>query len=250
LNRLNVAQTLIGDAALEELAQTLPQSLNLLRQRAVDELLAAGCRIEPSGDPLATSFSAVHMSMMDVRVTPAHFRYLRELPGLNDLHISHGRFTEQLADTIAELSDLQTLSIQDGDFSGDDLVRLKPLRKLSCMKLQQLAIDDEALRHIGHFSGLRELHLDITKVTGLPIDLQPEGDAAEIPAEIIDLPEPCPSCGRWDFWQDLRGTWHCEACSPRTAGPRLRELAERLRTRYGGPVADRQARPVIRRAAK
>ena len=50
-------------------------------------------------------------------------------------------------------------------------------------------------------------------------------------AEIHDL-QPCPVCGCLERWQDNGGGWHCEACSPRTAGPWLRELAQRLRERY------------------
>jgi ribosomal protein L37AE/L43A len=50
-------------------------------------------------------------------------------------------------------------------------------------------------------------------------------------AEIHDL-QPCPICGCLEIWQDIGGTWHCERCEPRTAGPRLRELAQRLRERY------------------
>jgi hypothetical protein len=49
--------------------------------------------------------------------------------------------------------------------------------------------------------------------------------------EVVDL-QPCPVCGCLLAWWDLMGGRHCEACSPRTAGPRLRELAQRLRERY------------------
>lgn len=80
-------------------------------------------------------------------------------------------------------------------------------------------------------------------------DLPPEPDAADWTAyrtpdgrcgwqrsdlagcEIVDL-QPCPTCGGLERWQDLAGGWHCEQCEPRTAGPRLRELAARLRARY------------------
>jgi hypothetical protein len=50
--------------------------------------------------------------------------------------------------------------------------------------------------------------------------------------EIIDIPTPCPTCQGIVFWWDLAGGAYCEACSPRTVGPRLRELAQRLRERY------------------
>jgi hypothetical protein len=55
--------------------------------------------------------------------------------------------------------------------------------------------------------------------------------------EIIDVPEPCLNCTGIVFWWDLAGGQHCEACSPRTAGPRLRELAQRLRQRHARKAA-------------
>ena len=43
---------------------------------------------------------------------------------------------------------------------------------------------------------------------------------------------PCLTCGGLERWQDLAGNWHCEACSPRVAGPRMMARAAELRTRY------------------
>jgi hypothetical protein len=50
--------------------------------------------------------------------------------------------------------------------------------------------------------------------------------------EIIDPPAPCPDCGGIVFWWDVAGGQHCERCQPPRHGPRLRELAQRLRERH------------------
>jgi hypothetical protein len=51
-------------------------------------------------------------------------------------------------------------------------------------------------------------------------------------ADLQDIePEACPVCGGLLAWWDLAGKRHCERCSPRTAGLRLRELTQRRRKR-------------------
>jgi hypothetical protein len=49
--------------------------------------------------------------------------------------------------------------------------------------------------------------------------------------QVVDL-QPCPNCGGLLVWWDVTGGRHCEDCSPTKAGPRLREVAQRLRERY------------------
>ena len=46
---------------------------------------------------------------------------------------------------------------------------------------------------------------------------------------LADIPDPCLDCGGIDQWVDLLGGWHCVKCDPCSAGPRLREIAQRLR---------------------
>lgn len=68
---------------------------------------------------------------------------------------------------------------------------------------------------------------------------------ADVGLQVIDWPTPCEVCGGVDRWQDLVGGWHCEACEPRTTGPRLRELAQRLREQYGHPADDDHGRNLV-----
>ena len=51
--------------------------------------------------------------------------------------------------------------------------------------------------------------------------------------EVVDL-LPCKVCGGLERWQDLASGWHCEVCSPRTAGPRIMARVAELRQRYTG----------------
>jgi TubC N-terminal docking domain len=53
------------------------------------------------------------------------------------------------------------------------------------------------------------------------------------PIDSIDPNElsPCPTCGRYEFWQSGAGNWRCEHCEPPTTALRLLELADRLRQR-------------------
>jgi hypothetical protein len=71
--------------------------------------------------------------------------------------------------------------------------------------------------------------LEVIEADGRRIWQRPE----MVALEVIDFPDPCPVCGGIERWQDLVDGWHCERCEPRTAGPRLRELVQRLRVRYG-----------------
>ena len=63
--------------------------------------------------------------------------------------------------------------------------------------------------------------------------------------ESIDWPTPCEVCGGVLYWWDLRGGQRCERCEPRTTGPRLRELAQRLREQYGHPADDDHGRNLV-----
>jgi len=166
LSRLRVARTPITDAALEQLEATLPQAHNLLRQRAVDELLAAECIIEPHADPLADTFSAVHLSG---KTTARDLRHLARLPGLTRLYAVNVTWTEDSIARLRELAGLQFLEVLCGEFPSGALGRLDTLTGLQSLRLQYVPVDDEDLRHVGAFGELRELCLNGTRVTGLAL---------------------------------------------------------------------------------
>jgi hypothetical protein len=55
------------------------------------------------------------------------------------------------------------------------------------------------------------------------------------PPDCIDPNEltPCGECGTLELWQTLAGNWRCMKCDPPTKARQLRELARRIRKRYG-----------------
>jgi len=163
LSRLNVAGTPISDAALEQLEATLPQANHLLRQRAVDELVARGCTIKPSSDPLAASFTAVHLYR---GWTAKDLRHLQRLPGLTRLYATNVSFTSKSIAQIGKLTSLEVLHVRNGALPIGVLRHLTPLTKLRSLQLESVSVHDEELSHIGAFSELTGLCLDRTRVTG------------------------------------------------------------------------------------
>jgi hypothetical protein len=175
------------------------------------------------------------------------------LAGGSVIGAAHGDGAQDFAAALDRVAKLATLSVeQPGDGAQDSAAALDP-SGWTCP-----ACGSARIAH-----GLRRLwcldcETDAGPAANGPQDAN-EGDAGDWleridgdgrrtwqradfdGLEVIDFPEPCAVCGGVDRWQDLVGGWHCAKCEPRTTGPRLRELARRLRTRYGMTEPDQDA---------
>lgn len=75
---------------------------------------------------------------------------------------------------------------------------------------------------------------ELLMVLGKETDTNGDGESSGVHAqrELIDPPDPCPSCNSLMLWQTLAGNWRCQGCDPPHTSRRLRQevsqiLAER-----------------------
>jgi tetratricopeptide (TPR) repeat protein len=171
LVRLNVARTPVTDAALEELESQMPHLRKVLRQRAVDELLALNCTIRPSDNPFAGHFDSVHLNRS---VAPSDLRHLCQLPGLTELQAMNVVFTGESMKHLGKLTSLRSLRVSHGTIPSGAMKQLRPLTKLRSLRFEWSPVEDEDLIDVSAFRQLTALRLDGSRVTGLGLPhLQP-----------------------------------------------------------------------------
>ena len=164
LSRLNTSGTQITYEGLGELQKAVPGVPSLKRQRAIDEIVAAGGRVGPNDDPLEGEATRIQLHgnrpIIDLR-------HLQHLPNLSSLSVIGMSVTGKLLSGFESVPQLEEVHFRRIRLTNEDLEHLASLRKLRVVHLHWTGVDDDGLVHLAGLSNLQELHLNDASLTGL-----------------------------------------------------------------------------------
>ena len=109
------------------------------------------------------------ISEIDIRCVPIKDDDIKPLAGsktITRLNLLSTDLTDGCLQHLADLPNLDDLSLSDSELCGTGLSQLKGLENLSILDLSRSAIDDEGLARLPALPALRELSLADTKITG------------------------------------------------------------------------------------
>jgi serine/threonine protein kinase/Leucine-rich repeat (LRR) protein len=185
LRRLDVADTPIGDADLEQIAKipTLDW-LSLTGTQVTNDGLAAlqalewlrvlhvaGIHIEPSGAAVIGGLPRLEgLDLNGSRVNDEAAAKLSTLRRLRHLTLSEARITDAALQSLSQLSDLELLQLWDARITGTGLKHLAKLPRLDTLKLDRSRIQEQHLHELQAFPALHELHLNGTRLKDSAVD--------------------------------------------------------------------------------
>jgi hypothetical protein len=90
--------------------------------------------------------------------------------GVREVHLSVRPVTDALLPSLAELPELEALSLDATRVSDDGLRHLAPLQQLKWLDLSRSKIGDEGMQHVARLSRLERLELSETMITDAGIE--------------------------------------------------------------------------------